>query len=207
MARRDDRVAQKIHFIARFAEPRGDRVADRQHADQLGALDDRQMANVMLVHQLLRGGHALRRLAGDDLARHQVAHAPLAKTRGVLGERPHQIASGDNANQRIAGAANGHGADVVGGQSRRDRLDGVLRRASDGLLAVRSEKIADSHKLSPYSFVAFGGPISALCPGGGAVRFGCEIRLGKTSLLLTIKAGRAASALDDRPGDCRMAVA
>jgi hypothetical protein len=37
-----------------------------------------------------------------------------------------------------------------------------------------------------------------LCPGGGAVRFRREIRLGETGLLTTIKARRGAGALDDR---------
>jgi hypothetical protein len=47
----------------------------------------------------------------------------------------------------------------------------------------------------------------APCPGGGAVRFRREIRLGETGLLLTIKAARGAGALDDRPCDFPMAVA
>ena len=94
-----------------------------QHADELSAVHDRQMANAVFVHELLRFHHRRFHPAGLDFAGHEVADVHVGEPRAVPGEGADDIALGDDPDERPLGVADRESANVESAQAGADRGD------------------------------------------------------------------------------------
>src|SRR5208282_1332578 len=107
------------------------------------------MANAMLVHQLLRLEHGLIERASHHLASHQIVNVPVGEPGSVLGEGAHDVALGNDSDQRSVGVADREGANVERAQPCANRHDRFLGNASRESLLVPLEHIRHPHEGPP----------------------------------------------------------
>src|ERR1700722_8039931 len=145
----DDCVAQNVGLVARFLLPPHHDVPDRQHADELSAVHDRQMANAVFVHELLRLDHGRFLRAGRDLAGHQVANVHIRQPGSILRESAHHVALGDDADQSPLSVADRKGANVERAQPRADGRDRFFGNARRERLTIGFQDVCDPHGEPP----------------------------------------------------------
>ena len=105
--------------------------------------------NPMLVHELLGVAHARLRAAGDDVARHEIANAPLDEPGAFPGEGAHDVTLRDDADQRSMRVDDRHRADVERAQPRRECEDQFFGNAGRQNLPVRLKRVGHFHDRSP----------------------------------------------------------
>ena len=99
---------KNVDLVLRFLEAPGQRVADRQHADDLSVVDNGNMANVMPAHQLSRGLHRVLQTAPHYLCRQNVARTQMLQfAPHGFREGTHEAAFGDDADHAHARIADG----------------------------------------------------------------------------------------------------
>ena len=130
---------------------RGRDVADADDADQAVIVDHRQMADVILVHEMTHMFERIGRAAGHQLLhRDQLRDLQIDAGRAVLGDGANHVALGEHADRGIALGAHDvldhQRADIAGAHQLRGDGDGLVhanRCNTGGLLA---QDISDLHR-------------------------------------------------------------
>jgi FMN-dependent NADH-azoreductase len=130
-----------VHLLVEFglAERRADlarqRVAHREHAQDLRARHQRQVAKAALQHQHDRIGHQRLGRHADRVGRHHLAHRRAVGVEPLGEHAGHQVALGQDAQQRVGQLHDEHAAAV----GARHHAGGVahagLRAQADHVLA------------------------------------------------------------------------
>ena len=117
-------VALVMDGNGRWAKERGLPRTEGHKRGEAALFDHRNVAELADRHALHDLGHSLARSAGDDLAGHHFADRALQCLRALLGERAHDVALRQDADDAAIGARDDHRADAVRGQ----QLHGVGQR-------------------------------------------------------------------------------
>src|SRR5947209_5552278 len=89
-----DIVAQCRGLLLHFAQAMLDDVADRDDADYLILLDDRNVAELARRHPLHDRADSLRLAAYDDIARHHLSKRLREHVGALFAKHPHNVAFG-----------------------------------------------------------------------------------------------------------------
>ena len=115
---RQDVVAHRRRIALHLPQAMLDHVADRHHAGQPALVDDGHMAEFARGHALHDRRHRLALVTGGDFAGHRSAHRLVECRRAALGERPHNVAFGENADDAGLAHENEQRTDTLLGEQR-----------------------------------------------------------------------------------------